>query len=454
MDNERSAHSSQVVDGRFLRGIDSRAKLIRAAILQFSMFGADGASIRQIAKEADVAFQSIAYHFGSKQELWLAVIEELFDLAHKQLSELQSLDIGLEALIRTLIESSIREPYLRRVVVHEYLNGTDRFSSCLLPRLKKLGISWRHLLAKQPELSGDGALTAIEAQLLINGFIHLNSLCPDEISRTLNRPLEDPDAVSTQVELFLSLLTKGRGPGDKTMLSANLGSRVVREPMPAHPARYQAVVAAPHRLLTAATDMFAQRGYHNTSLRDISQVSGVAYQLVRYHFGSKLELWTVCLSYLIDRYFEELNVLRFDPRGDVSLQLESWLRGSVYYTAVETRFRRIFTRESFANSGHFMRALRPRLDEVDSLFNFSFDEMRASGAVHYLSTAQVSLLLLSLGIVNALQPNSVEFITGTRISNPKSINILVGLQMKLMQGVNKKSGRMKARPHTVKPTVR
>src|SRR5580700_2473411 len=93
---EKSRPPVPVVDGRFLRGIDSRAKLIRAAILQFSMFGADGASIRQIAKEADVAFQSIAYYFGSKQELWLAVIEELFDLAHKQLSELQTPDIGLE----------------------------------------------------------------------------------------------------------------------------------------------------------------------------------------------------------------------------------------------------------------------------------------------------------------------------------------------------------------------
>lgn len=45
------------------------------------------------------------------------------------------------------------------------------------------------------------------------------------------------------------------------------------------------------RILDTAEEMFAQRGYHGVSLRDITSACGTALNMVRYHFGSKDDLF-------------------------------------------------------------------------------------------------------------------------------------------------------------------
>ncbi len=46
------------------------------------------------------------------------------------------------------------------------------------------------------------------------------------------------------------------------------------------------------RILDAAEQLFAQRGFYGVSLRDITQAAGVDVALVGYHFGGKRELFT------------------------------------------------------------------------------------------------------------------------------------------------------------------
>ncbi len=56
-----------------------------------------------------------------------------------------------------------------------------------------------------------------------------------------------------------------------------------------------------NRILDAAENLFAARGYHNTSLREITKTAGVNLAAVNYHFGSK------------DSLFEEVFKRRFLP---------------------------------------------------------------------------------------------------------------------------------------------
>ena len=50
------------------------------------------------------------------------------------------------------------------------------------------------------------------------------------------------------------------------------------------------------KLMDAAEKLFARRGFHGTSLREITGAAGVDLALVNYHFGSKKALLAAVLS--------------------------------------------------------------------------------------------------------------------------------------------------------------
>lgn len=51
--------------------------LLRTARRIFALRGYEATSVREIAREADVDAALIAHHFGSKEALWLAVVEQI-----------------------------------------------------------------------------------------------------------------------------------------------------------------------------------------------------------------------------------------------------------------------------------------------------------------------------------------------------------------------------------------
>src|SRR6202050_5540845 len=67
------------------------------------------------------------------------------------------------------------------------------------------------------------------------------------------------------------------------------------------------------RLLDAAERLFAQRGFHGVSLRDITEAAGVDVALVGYHFGSKRALFTA----VFERRAEVLNRERLELLEEV-----------------------------------------------------------------------------------------------------------------------------------------
>jgi AcrR family transcriptional regulator len=59
------------------RGAETRQRLIEAALDVFGRYGFEGATTRQIAKEAKANLAAIVYHFGSKEALHIAVAEHI-----------------------------------------------------------------------------------------------------------------------------------------------------------------------------------------------------------------------------------------------------------------------------------------------------------------------------------------------------------------------------------------
>lgn len=55
-------------------------------------------------------------------------------------------------------------------------------------------------------------------------------------------------------------------------------------------------------VLVAAERLFAEQGFAATSMRDISQASGVSHPLIHHHFGSKAELYAAVKRRLVEDY--------------------------------------------------------------------------------------------------------------------------------------------------------
>lgn len=87
------------------------------------------------------------------------------------------------------------------------------------------------------------------------------------------------------------------------------------------------------RLLDAAEQLFARRGFYGVSLRDITQEAGVDVALVSYHFGGKRELFTA----VFERRAEVLNRERLELLEEA---LRSALPGQPTVEAIVTAFTR------------------------------------------------------------------------------------------------------------------
>ncbi len=112
----------------------SRLALIDAARHMFSRREFAAVSLRQIAQRANVNPAMIHYHFGGKEGLYSAMLEERFAPLLQQLemvpAERPSLDQFMDSYVRMLAAN----PWLPNLVVREVLYGKDSFREQFIQR--------------------------------------------------------------------------------------------------------------------------------------------------------------------------------------------------------------------------------------------------------------------------------------------------------------------------------
>jgi AcrR family transcriptional regulator len=128
------------------RGDVSRKKLIVAGLRIYSQVGYKGASTRKLAAAADVNIAAIPYYFGSKEGLYLAIIDYIVDYYQKKLSihfaiirkTLQDektrpqeryalLDEYIRILVHSVLHESEESLHISRIYVREQLDPTSAF---------------------------------------------------------------------------------------------------------------------------------------------------------------------------------------------------------------------------------------------------------------------------------------------------------------------------------------
>jgi AcrR family transcriptional regulator len=114
------------------RAQHTRERLLAAAIRRFAASGYEAASTRQIEAEAGVKRGLIGYHFGTKEALWKAAADWLFDRAA---ADLRSAEAGaanvdpvarLRYFVRAFVRFSARFPEVNRLMMREGMDNDWR----------------------------------------------------------------------------------------------------------------------------------------------------------------------------------------------------------------------------------------------------------------------------------------------------------------------------------------
>ena len=103
----------------------TRERILAAALDLFSERSFEGATTREIAAQAGVTQPLLNYHFSSKDELWRAAVDGLFEALDAALTAREQGLRGVDELtttrllVREFISFSAQHPQLHRIVTQE-----------------------------------------------------------------------------------------------------------------------------------------------------------------------------------------------------------------------------------------------------------------------------------------------------------------------------------------------
>jgi TetR/AcrR family transcriptional regulator len=104
-------------------GIRTRAEIVTAAQRHFAERGFEAARLDDIADEVGIRRAAIFYHFGDKQELYAAVLDEVFHDLAEALPTGGSATERLEAAMTGWIDFVAERPHVARLVMREAANA-------------------------------------------------------------------------------------------------------------------------------------------------------------------------------------------------------------------------------------------------------------------------------------------------------------------------------------------
>jgi AcrR family transcriptional regulator len=152
------------------------------------------------------------------------------------------------------------------------------------------------------------------------------------------------------------------------------------------------------RIVVAARDLFAERGFDSVSVRDIAERAGVTHGLLRHHFGGKDGVWRAVVEAADRTYGQSLMpVLRraavgTDPVGDT----KALVRAVIDVSARHPHFVKLLMAEGFADGPRLrqiLAGLRPLQDATAALLS----RLHERGRLRQFDGPSFTLFLLLTG---------------------------------------------------------
>ena len=154
-------------------GETTRARLISAAVDSFTSVGYDGVSVREIERRAGVNSGLVAYHFGSKEELWKEAVGWLMARFHDEFERYRPVLADLSASERQRVlftvygRFSARYPAYFRLLMLEGDQETKR-SRWLVDEQIRPFMEFFRRVGEHPSLSDATEVDAVAHFLFIS----------------------------------------------------------------------------------------------------------------------------------------------------------------------------------------------------------------------------------------------------------------------------------------------
>jgi TetR/AcrR family transcriptional regulator len=193
---------------------DSRIKLMNVGTQLFAEKGLNGVSVRELTQAAQTSISMISYHFGSKEGLYSAVLQEQF-ACFKEIKDIRASVADPIAMIESYLRWSFQRhrnhPYLLRFYTSELTNPTLFFEPIVMPVIDEVIVTMAAAIEdgkRQKLFRAD--VDATNAALALAGMVNyffLSSLATKDL---INHA---PDHDEKVIHEYLSIFTKGISAG-------------------------------------------------------------------------------------------------------------------------------------------------------------------------------------------------------------------------------------------------
>ena len=135
-------------------GLQTRAQIVAAAERHFAERGFEAARLEDIAADVGIRRAAIFYHFGDKQELYAAVLEEVFSGAMSALPSGGSATERLEASLTGWIDYVAERPSVARLILREVASAQPGVASPFA-RAGSAPVEWFRAVIEEGVASGE-----------------------------------------------------------------------------------------------------------------------------------------------------------------------------------------------------------------------------------------------------------------------------------------------------------
>lgn len=169
--------------------------------------------------------------------------------------------------------------------------------------------------------------------------------------------------------------------------------------MSANKGKQSAEIAAQSRqlILNAAGQLFAQKGFHAASLREIATSAGTTHGLIRHHFGTKEDLWRAVVDRFVDRIAAgQRPLLERAGKGDPIELLKDIATSYIREAAASPEISKLIIKDC-SEPGSRLDYLVEKIVPMHQLITPVFEHVQAAGYLQEHDPDSFFIFLVMLG---------------------------------------------------------